>query len=158
MKTRIAPWISDEILDQMFKRLEGIEWYTWVDGEYFPWYLIPKELVITEYRSKSGSCIISKSEDGHIPGNQSWMINDYLHLDQQEYYDLIELHIRFEEDRPKCNNPGCNQYVPWSNRLSSGYGNGRFDVHFCSRSCQLSYKYWQYPDKGIASISSHLKS
>lgn len=156
-KTRIAPWISDEILDKMWDRL-GSEFNLSrkEDWSYHPLYYIPYELVVTEY--DSDYIYTSFKEDGYIVANQSEYIKYLCNLTQQEYYDLLKLRIKYIEDRPKCDHPDCNEYVSWSGRIYSGYGNGRYKLHFCSKECQLSYKYKAYPDKGIASISSRLKA
>jgi len=67
-------------------------------------------------------------------------------LTPQQYFDILVLHINDTEDRPRC--ARCGAYLPWSNRITSGYASGGHKwtendagVHFCSRECAVRFQY-----------------
>lgn len=58
----------------------------------------------------------------------------------QEYFDILILHINDTTMRPRC--PYCGEYLPWSGRLTFGYGGDYWFEsrnHFCNGSHKALY-------------------
>lgn len=148
-KRRIAPWISDEILKKVF-----LEWnvdnYIYSEGLKARWYVVPSELCIKEiwYSNVNYS---SKTELGYISlhncCNYEVYFHEFMGLTSQEYFDIMVLHIMYEEDRPRC--PYCGSYLPFLSPYA-GYGTADHDwkskiesrvvgMPFCSSQCKMAY-------------------
>lgn len=108
-------------------------------------YFIPPELVINDYEDSRGNLITSDTtklkSDKDLNWVSSYGFNNKLwitcRLTQQEYFDLIVLHINDKSNRPRCSS--CKSYLSYTGRVTKGYGGGGYWIDkiniFCSRSC-----------------------
>ena len=58
----------------------------------------------------------------------------------QELFDIVVLHIKYLDERPKCSLDECGNYLRWSGRFTWGYGNSQVpwsgsENHYCNHSC-----------------------
>lgn len=140
--SRIAPHISDNILDVVFHKYCYNNIFR-TDKYGIKYILIPKELVIHDYYIESTRVYIKPGDYVRL-SLRSPIKDDLLMtttgLTMQELFDLTELHIKFTEDRPKCEYFNCHKPLLWSGKYSFGYGNScrnwnLIDYHYCSRTC-----------------------
>jgi len=57
----------------------------------------------------------------------------------QYYYDTLILGIRYQYQRPKCDNEGCNNELQFNIISCRGYGHCDSDHLFCSPACRDEY-------------------
>lgn len=133
-RKRISDTISDDILKKIFSERSYDNSVIGI-GSKGPKVIVPKELIIGDGDSNKNDIPISLKN--RFKDRDLFKVS---RLTFQSLFDLVVLHIKYVDERPKCSFPGCGNYLKWSGRFIWGYGNSQEEWdpnnnHFCNHSC-----------------------
>lgn len=138
--------LDDEVLNYLFSKYNLSNIVRRYEGSRYPYYFLPHELITDSTWSTHYAREIS-SDGLWICSNKISMALKYLtNITTQIYYDLLVLHIKYIEERPRCE--FCGDYLEFQGRVSRGYNkySNEQSHKFCSTQCSTLY-YWRYSDE-----------